>query len=125
MPRLIVILLVFLALPTACSYKPVRHLASDAALIKAGKSTREDVLRYLGEPDSRRTVGPNEEEYLYAETQKGALGGMPLFGKLVDPASQEMVIITLKGGLVSSCEFRLLRKDDQAWRKDAEWEKVE
>lgn len=125
MPRLIVILLFFLALPTACSYKPVRHLASDAALIKAGKSTREDVLRYLGEPDSRRTVGPDAEEYLYAETRKGALGSMPLFGRLVDPASQEQVIVTLKSGLVSNCEFRLLRKDDQSWRDDADWDKVE
>ncbi|CAK8722584.1 Lipoprotein SmpA/OmlA domain-containing protein [Candidatus Electronema halotolerans] len=123
--RRMIILFFSLLLLSSCSYKPVRHLASDAALIKAGKSTREDVLRYLGEPDNRRTIGPDEEEYLYAETRKGALGSMPLFGKLVDPASQEMVIVTLKGGTVSNCEFRLLRKDDQAWRKDADWEKVE
>jgi hypothetical protein len=125
MRRMIVVLFSFLLLISGCSYKPVRHLASDASLIKAGKSTREDVLRYLGEPDSRRTVGPDEEEYLYAENRKGALGSMPLFGKLVDPASQEMVIVTLKGGMVSNCEFRLLRKDDQAWRDDADWDKVE
>ena len=124
MRRMITVFALLIVL-SGCSYKPVRHLASDAALIKAGKSTREDVLRYLGEPDSRRTVGPGEEEYLYAENRKGALGSMPLFGKLVDPASQELVIVTLKGGLVSTCEFRLLRKDDRAWQKDAEWEKVE
>ena len=125
MRRMMIVLFSFFLLISGCSYKPVRHLASDASLIKAGKSTREDVLRYLGEPDSRRTVGPDEEEYLYAETRKGALGSMPIFGKLADPASQEMVLVTLKNGVVSNCEFRLLRKDDQAWRKDAEWENVE
>lgn len=125
MRRMMITVFALLIVLSGCSYKPVRHLASDAALIKAGKSTREDVLRYLGEPDSRRTVGPDEEEYLYAENRKGALGSMPLFGKLVDPASQELVIVTLKGGLVSTCEFRLLRKDDRAWQTDAEWEKVE
>ena len=125
MRRMMIVLFSFFLLISGCSYKPVRHLASDASLIKAGKSTREDVLRYLGEPDSRRTVGPDEEEYLYAENRKGALGSMPIFGKLADPASQEMVLVTLKNGVVSNCEFRLLRKDDQAWRKDAEWENVE
>jgi hypothetical protein len=125
MRRMMIVLFSFLLLISGCSYKPVRHLASDASLIKAGKSTREDVLRYLGEPDSRRSIGPDEEEYLYAETRKGALGSMPIFGKLADPASQEMVLVTLKNGVVSNCEFRLLRKDDQAWRKDAEWENVE
>lgn len=124
MRRIIILFFSFLMLFSGCSHKPVRHLASDASLIKAGKSTREDVLHYLGEPDSRRSIGPDEEEYLYAETRKDALGSMPLFGKLVDPASQEMVIITMKGGVVSNCEFRLLRKDDQAWREDAEWENV-
>lgn len=125
MRRMIMTVLALLVLLSGCSYKPVRHLASDAALIKAGKSTREDVLRYLGEPDSHRTVGPGEEEYIYAETRKAVLGNLPVFGKLVDPASQEMVVITLKDGLVSDCEFRLLRKEDQSWKKDAQWDKIE
>ncbi len=120
------LLLFLLAALTAggCSFKPVRHLASDAALIKPGESTRKDVLHYLGEPDGRRTVGPGTEEYLYAETRKGQLGGLPLVGKLADPASQEMVVVTLNGEQVTACEFRLLKKDDLAWKKDAQWEEV-
>jgi len=124
MLRLSFFMLAFLALAGGCSFKPVRHLASDAALIKPGESTRKDVLRYLGEPDGRRTVGPGLEEYLYAETRKGQLGGLPLVGRLVDPASQEMVVVTLNGGQVTACEFRLLQKNDLTWREDAQWEEV-
>lgn len=108
-----------------CSFQSVRHLASDAALVKPGESTRNDVLRYLGEPDGRRTVGPGVEEYLYSETRKGQLGKLPLVGRLADPASQEMVVVTLNGEQVVSCEFRLLKKDDLEWKKDAQWEDVQ
>ncbi|WP_420207914.1 outer membrane protein assembly factor BamE domain-containing protein [Candidatus Electronema sp. JC] len=124
MRHLLFFLLAALAVTGGCSFKPVRHLASDAALIKPGESTRKDVLRYLGEPDGRRTVGPGVEEYLYSETRKGQLGGLPLVGRLADPASQEMVVVTLNGEQVASCEFRLLKKDDLAWKKDAQWEDV-
>ncbi|WP_417909626.1 hypothetical protein [Candidatus Electronema sp. PJ] len=122
--RMLIVTLFFLVLPVACSYKPVRHLASDAALIKAGESTRKDVLRYLGEPDSRRVIAPGVEEYMYAEEQKNQLANLPLMGKLVAPASQEMVIVTLKEDQVASCEFRLMKKDDQDWREEAKWEPV-
>jgi hypothetical protein len=124
MRRMIIGMLACLVLPVGCSYKPVRHLASDAALIKAGESTRKDVLRYLGEPDGRRTVGPETEELLYAESRQGQLGSLPFVGKLADPERQEMVIVILNGDQVTSCEFRLLKKDDLSWKKDAEWEPV-
>ncbi len=125
MRRLLLFLLAALVVTGGCSFKPVRHLASDAALIKPGESTRKDVLRYLGEPDGRRTVGPGAVEYLYSETRKGQLGGLPLVGRFADPASQEMVVVTLNGEQVTSCEFRLLKKDDLAWKKDAQWEDVQ
>jgi hypothetical protein len=54
--------LTLLLLLSGCYSKPVRHLASDASLIKAGESTRIDVLQYLGEPNGRRAVGPGIEE---------------------------------------------------------------
>jgi hypothetical protein len=122
--RILIVTLLFLVLPVACSYKPVRHLASDAALIKAGESTRKDVLQYLGEPDGRRVIAPGVEEYMYAEEQKSQLGNLPVVGKLVSPARQEMVIITLKDEQVTNCEFRLMKKDDQDWQEDAKWEPV-
>jgi hypothetical protein len=124
MRRMIIGMLACLALSAGCSYQPVRHLASDAALIKAGQSTRKDVLRYLGEPDGRRSVGPGVEEYLYSESRQGQFGSLPLVGRWVDPERQEMVVITLSGEQVTGSEFRLLKKDDLSWKKDTDWEPV-
>ena len=63
-------LLLFLLLG-GCQSKQVRHLASDASLIKPGQSTLQDVQRYLGEPDNRREVGPGVTEYVYYEESAG------------------------------------------------------
>lgn len=118
------LMLACLVLPAGCSYKPVRHLASDAALIKAGESTRKDVLRYLGEPDNRRAVAPGVEEYVYTEEQKSEIANLPWVGRMIDARSQETVIVTLNGEQVARCEFRLAREDDQKWQKKTELEEV-
>ncbi len=122
--RMIIVMLACLVLSVGCSYKPVRHLASDAALIKAGESTRKDVLRYLGEPDGRRTVSPGVEEFIYSENQQSTLGSLPLVRRWADPARQEMVVVTLNGEQVTNCEFRLAQKDDATWRDDAKWDPI-
>ena len=44
-----------------CSNKPVRHLASDASLVKKGVSTKEDVLTFLGDPDARQMISATTE----------------------------------------------------------------
>jgi hypothetical protein len=124
MRRVLIYLLASLFLLAGCYTKQVRHLASDAALIKPGKSTRQDVLRYLGEPNGHRMVSPGVEEYVYYEDQKGSLGKMPLVGDWVDPDGYEMILVTLNGDLVSSCEFRVFNEDDQDWVDDFTWEEV-
>jgi hypothetical protein len=107
-----------------CSFTPVRHLASDAALIQPGESTLEDVLRYLGEPDGRRTTAPGVEEFLYLEDRQGGLSSLPLLNRVVDPDSHEMVLVTLEGNIVTQCEFRLVRKKDRAWKKKISWDDI-
>jgi len=124
MRRVLIYLLASLFLLSGCYTKQVRHLASDAALIKPGKSTRQDVLRYLGEPNGHRTVSPGVEEYVYYEDQKGSLGKMPVVGDWVDPDGYEMILVTLNGDLVSSCEFRVFNEADQDWVDDFTWEEV-
>ena len=125
MQRVLICLLASLFLLAGCSSKPVRHLASDAALIKPGQTTRQDVLRYLGEPNGHRTVSPGVEEYVYYEDQEGVLNKMPLVGSWVDPEGYEMIIVTLDGDMVTNCEFRSFNEADQDWVDDFTWEEVE
>ncbi|MCI5160162.1 MAG: hypothetical protein D3906_17420 [Candidatus Electrothrix sp. AUS1_2] len=101
-----------------CSSKPVRHLAPDAALVEPGKSTRQDVLRYLGQPDRRRSVSPGVEEYVYYNEQKGFLAGLPLVGRITDPESYEMIVVTLDKETVTGCDFLLHKEDDKDWAAD-------
>ncbi len=125
MRYLITWILTSLFLLSGCSFKPIRHLASDAALIQAGESTRQDVLRYLGGPDGHRTLSPGVEEYVYHQQRKGDFGKLSLVGKWIDPDSYEKVLVTLKDDTVISCEFRLVKEDDQEWKDDFEWDEVQ
>lgn len=125
MQRVLICLFAALFLLGGCYTKQVRHLASDAALIKPGQSSRQDVLRYLGEPNGHRTVSPGVEEYVYYEDRKGTLGTMPLVGSWIDPEGYEMILVTLDGDLVTGCEFRLFNEADQDWVEDFTWEEVQ
>ena len=101
-----------------CSSKPIRHLASEAALIEPGKSTRQDVVRYLGQPDRRRSLSSGAEEYVYYNERKGFWANLPWVGGLVDPDSYEMIQVTLDGDTVTDCDFLLHKKDDKDWASE-------
>jgi hypothetical protein len=120
----LIVLLFVLLLLGGCHSKQVRHLASDASLIKAGQSTLQDVQLLLGEPDGRREVGPGVTEYVYYEDRPGFLGNMPVLGPMAGPSGYEMIIITLKNDLVTSCEFRNFSESDRQWVEDYTWEEV-
>jgi len=118
------LLLTLLVLLGGCSSKQVRHLASDAVLVKPGQSTIKDVQKYLGEPNGRREVSPTVTEYVYYETRPGFLGNMPVLGSMIGPAGYEMIIITLEKDVVTNCEFRNFNKSDRKWVEDFTWEEV-
>lgn len=118
----IMIVISALLLLAGCYSKPVRHLASDASLIKAGESTRQDVLRYLGEPDGHRTVAPGVEEFVYSEDIRDLLERSPVVGNWLDAEGYETLIITLTGDLVTDSEFRTFREKDRAWADDFTWQ---
>jgi hypothetical protein len=102
----ILIGLTLLLLLGGCYTNPVRHLASDASLIKTGESTRQDVLLYLGEPNGRRAVGPGVEELVYYESKRTLLQRSPMIGAMMDDKGYDMLVITLTGDLVTGSEFR-------------------
>ena len=124
MRRFILVGLSVLLLLGGCYSKPVRHLASDASLIKAGESTRQDVLRYLGEPNGHRTVSPGVEEFVYYEDQRGTIQRTPLIGTYLGTEGNEMLLLTLTGDLVTDSVFRTFKKDERNWTKDFTWDKV-
>ena len=109
---------------SGCHSKEVRHLASDASLIKPGVTTLNDVQLYLGEPNGRRTVSPGEVEYVYYEDLPGFMGHTPVVSSWVDAEGYEMIVITLKNNVVTSCEFRTFSEADQDWVDDFTWEEV-
>jgi len=119
-----IIVLSTLLLLGGCHSKQVRHLASDASLIKPGQSTLQDVQKYLGEPNGRREVAPGTSEYVYYEDRPGFFGNMPVLGSMTGPSGYEMIILTLKNEQVTNCEFRNFNESDRQWVNDYTWEEV-
>ncbi|MCL1981122.1 MAG: hypothetical protein FWG62_08635 [Proteobacteria bacterium] len=122
MRHLLFAILCALLLLGGCSSKQVRHLASDAALIKPGQTTVKEMQKYLGEPDGRREVAPDVNEYVYFENRQGAFGNMPVIGSWVGPAGYEMIVVTAINDIVTNCEFRNFNQSDRQWREDFTWD---
>ncbi|HBI14923.1 MAG TPA: hypothetical protein DDY20_05325 [Desulfobulbaceae bacterium] len=124
MRRLILAGLALLLMLGGCYTKPVRHLASDASLIRAGESTRQDVLRYLGEPNGRRTVSSGVEEFVYYEERRSLMQRTPLIGPFIGSEGNEMLMLTLTGDLVTDSVFRTFREDERDWANDFTWDEL-
>ncbi len=120
--RSLLIILLTCFLFFGCSSKPVRHLASDAALIQPEVSTLDDVIRFLGQPNGRRTIGAGEVEFVYYEDQPAMFSNAPVVGDWLDKDGYEMIVVTLRDNIVTSCEFRTYKASDRDWADDFTWE---
>lgn len=105
-----------------CYTTPVRHLASDIALLQIGKSTREDVLVFLGDPDEQRELGDGVQKWLYREKNKSLLQKTPLVGSKLGSPEINQVVVTLSNGVVSACDYSYLDENDMNWAKDFPWQ---
>ncbi len=112
---------VFLFLATGCYNKSIRHLASDAALIKAGSSTRNDVLTYLGEPDALRILEDGSEEWVYIEEKPSDFQRAPVVGGFFEGEGYDKVLVVLKNDIVQSCQFREFADDEFDWDDESFW----
>lgn len=119
-----ILLLAALVLLSGCITRPVRHLASDASLITIGKSTRNDVLTYLGEPDSERMVSADTKQWVYFEEDRSLMQKAPLIGKAFKPDGYGMILITFKGDLVVDCRYSSYNKDEFDWAGSYPWQDV-
>jgi hypothetical protein len=107
---------------SGCYIKQVRHLASDAALLKVGVSTKEDVVVFLGEPDDQEVVGEGVEKWLYRDKHSSFMEKTPLVGKHIGSPAYHQVVVTLRNGIVAECVYSLTDADDLNWAEDFSWQ---
>lgn len=121
--RLLISILLATFTLSGCYNKPVRHLASDAALIQVGISGQEDVLTYLGEPDEQIVLESGVEKWVYTEYERSALKTAPVVGKYFGPLSSGTVIVVLKDDVVTECKYGA-QLQDSSWTNDFDWQKT-
>jgi hypothetical protein len=117
-----VMLVATVLLLSGCYNKPVRHLVSDAALLKVGKSSSEDVLVYLGDPDEQNVLGDGVEKWLYKREEKTVFEKIPYAGAQFGAPEYSQVVVTITNGVVSDCVFSLSDEDDTDWADDYSWQ---
>ena len=113
---------VILANIAGCYNKPVRHLASDVALLKVGVSTEEDVLVFLGEPDEQQELGEGVETWLYRDKQMTMLEKAPLVGKRLGSPEYKVVMVTITNKIVTKVLYSSSDADDMDWADDYPWQ---
>ena len=123
---LFILSVALLALSMAgCSGTPTRHLVSDVCMIKAGQTSRQDVLQLMGDPDSKRMVSDDTEEWVYYEEARATMQDTPLVGGALDPEGYSMVVITLSGNTVTTCRYSGFEDDEFDWQDDYSWQETE
>ncbi|MGW8192984.1 MAG: hypothetical protein ACWGOX_01850 [Desulforhopalus sp.] len=122
---LLLLLLAAIAGSSGCYTTPVRHLASDVALLNVGKSTQQDVLVFLGEPDEQQVVGGGVERWFYENEDQTVLEKTPYVGKYFGSPEYNRVVVTLTNGIVTDCTFLSTDADDYDWADDFSWQERE
>ena len=105
----------------SCAGQPVRNLASDAALIKQGETSSEEVLRLIGPPDQRQ-VKNNQETWTYHEQETSKLKTAPVIGRLFNPRKEESLVLVIRDNIVFSARYGSLAYNQPDWDKDFDWQ---
>jgi len=94
-------------------------------MIKTGQTSRQDVVALMGDPDSKRMVSPETEEWVYYEEDRATLQDAPLVGGAFDSNGYNMVVMTFSGNTVRSCRYRGYDEDEFDWQDDYSWQETE
>lgn len=124
-PLLFFTALLLALLLAGCSGTPTRHLVSDVCMIKSGQTSRQEVLQLMGDPDARRMVSTDTEEWVYYEESRAFMQDTPLVGGAFDPDGYNMVVITLTGNTVDTCRYSGFEDDEFEWQDDYSWQDTE
>lgn len=119
---LILLLLLVLTL-SGCYITPVRHLAADVALLTVGKSTQEDTLVYLGDPDEQVDLGAGVVKWIYKETRQSTIEKTPWIGRNFGSPEYMQVVVTFTNGIVSDTSYASSDEDELDWADDYSWQK--
>ena len=95
-----------------CARKNVRHLASDVGLITPGTSTKQDVVNYLGQPNSEYKMPDGGLLWVYYETKKTVLRDTPYIGGKIGEETYEVVKVTFNGDIVQTIGYRSMSEED-------------
>ena len=93
---------------SGCAKKNVRHLASDVCLVSAEKTTKEQVITYLGQPDEQYEMVDGGETWIYYDVKKSTLRDTPYIGAKIGDKKYEMVKVTFIGQIVQTVTYRNL-----------------
>ena len=105
----------------SCANKPVRHLASDASLIKPGTS-KEDVLTFLGDPDAQQMVSDTTERWIYYEERQSGFQKAPYLGRFFSAKGYAQIVVTFEGDTVVDCRYSSHESDEFDWADDYSWQ---
>ena len=110
-------LLVFLFLSvvltvTACSNKQVRYLASDVCMISPEKTTKQEVLGILGQPDEQYVEPTGEEVWVYYDAKESLISDTPYIGDKIAEDQFEMVKVTFVDNIVRTSVYRSLSEEE-------------
>lgn len=108
---------------SGCYVTPVRHLAADVALLKVGKSTQEDALIYLGDPDEQVQLEDGVVKWIYKETKQSLAEKTPVVGKHIGSPEHLQVVVTFTNGIVSETAYYSSDEDEMDWADDYSWQK--
>jgi hypothetical protein len=114
---------ILLLVMTGCTNHPVQNLASDIGLIKIGTTTRQEVLSFLGEPDTMKQISEGVEEWAYQEETRSSLQRMPVAGKMFSAQGYMLAILTINGNIVTAARYGSYDKDEFDWQDDYGWQK--
>ena len=113
--RLTLSFLSFLVLFALCgcfNSKPVRHLSSDVCLLIPNMTTKEEVLKLIGQPNQRLTTQQGQEIWYYYDAKKSLLRKTPYVGDKLGDENFDLVTVTFTGGRVVTCAYRSLTQEE-------------
>ncbi len=111
-PLFLILILLCLGLSACGSKEPVRHLTSDICLVVPNRSTRQEVLAYLGQPDRKSNGGSENEVWSYYYANKSWLRKTPYVGAKLGYEEYDLITVTFGGDLVKASEYRALTQEE-------------